>query len=153
MCLSGACVHTLLNHTREVMIVKQVGDNLLASGSSDGTIRLWNVTTGRFLRTIGNHSTFGVNAIERVSERVLASASDDTTIRLWDMETGACVRTFYGHFNKVWSLRLMSGQRLASGSADRTIKIWDLENGECLRTIVASVSENTINGLELLSES
>src|SRR5438876_11291891 len=60
----------------------------VASGSSDATIKLWDVASGRLLRTLVGHSK-GVNSIAiSPNGRSIASASEDKTIRLWDAESG-----------------------------------------------------------------
>ena len=60
----------------------------LASGSSDNTVKLWDVATGRELRTLISH-TGGVNAVAfSLDGRWLASGSSDNTVKLWDVATG-----------------------------------------------------------------
>jgi len=55
----------------------------LASGSGDKTIKLWEVATGRELRTLSGH-TYYVNSVAFSPDgKTLASGSDDRTIKLW----------------------------------------------------------------------
>jgi WD40 repeat protein len=61
---------------------------VLASGSGDYTVKLWDATTGQLLRTLIGHShqinctTFNVHG------KVLASGSSDGTVKLWEVATG-----------------------------------------------------------------
>jgi WD40 repeat protein len=60
---------------------------LLASGSADWseTIKLWEVATGREVRTLKGH-TWGVNSVAfSLDGKLLASGSADGTIKLWNI--------------------------------------------------------------------
>src|SRR5438067_4470279 len=61
---------------------------LLASGSSDNTIRLWDTATATELRALKGHTRPVLSLAFARDGRVLASGSADTTIRLWDTTTG-----------------------------------------------------------------
>jgi WD40 repeat protein len=66
---------------------------LLASASSDTTIRLWDVATGRMLRALEGHTGRVNIVVFSYDGTLLVSASDDGTIRLWDVATGALLKT------------------------------------------------------------
>ena len=64
-----------------------LSDGRLASGSDDGTIRLWDVPTGAATASLkGHHGK--VSSLCLLPDGRLASGSDDGTIRLWDVATG-----------------------------------------------------------------
>jgi WD40 repeat protein len=108
---------------------------VLASGSRDNTVKLWDVASGRELRTLIGHSG-GVNTVAfSPNGRILASASWDHTMRLWDVASGRELRTLSGH-DAVLSIAFSpDGHTLASGSWDHTIKFWDVASGGELRTL------------------
>ena len=66
----------------------------LASGSRDGTIKLWEMPGGRLLETLADHQD-DVYAVEfsRRGNR-LASASGDKTVKLWDTGSGTVCELF-----------------------------------------------------------
>jgi GTPase SAR1 family protein len=101
---------------------------MLASCSTDETIRLWEGGGGRGLRELKGHSGKVYGLAWSPDERRLCSASWDHTLRLWDAETGGVIHTLSGHEGAVncvaWS---PNGQHVASGSDDRIVRIWDPE--------------------------
>ena len=66
--------------------------NILASGSDDKSIKIWNFESGSCLLTLNGHRDF-VTALHFLGNNKLASGSKDTTIKIWDIESGACLRT------------------------------------------------------------
>ena len=98
---------------------------MLASGSDDKTIRLWDVATGERKATLKGH-TGNVYSVSFSSDgQTLASGGWDWTIRLWDTTTGRPMKTLTGHTGDVWSISFSpDGQTFASGSGDETIRLW-----------------------------
>ena len=76
----------------------------LASGSSDKTVNLWDVSTGTELRTLKGHSGWVNSVAFSPDGRTLASGSLDRTIKLWEVSTGAELRTLKGHSAVVTSV-------------------------------------------------
>ncbi|MCX7611000.1 MAG: serine/threonine protein kinase [Ignavibacterium sp.] len=108
---------------------------ILASGSGDKTIKLWDVQTGNLIRTLEGHNRWVTSVTFSPDGKILASGSVDKTIKLWDVETGELIRTLEGHNVDVWSVSFSpDGKILASGSMDNTIKLWNVETGENIKT-------------------
>ena len=104
-----------------------VGEDLLASGSNDGTIKVWNWRTGRVLRTMTSHYSSALS-LRLVGEHRLACGSEDGLISVWNLaDASAWPVELRGHTGAVRALELLEdGRRLASASDDGTVKIWRL---------------------------
>jgi WD40 repeat protein len=63
--------------------------SLLASGSNDGVIKIWDLKTQECIRTLIGHRE-GINCLTPLDGGQLASGSDDGTVIVWDLETGKC---------------------------------------------------------------
>ena len=131
---------TARGHTNNVgSLAFQPDRYLLASGSHDKTIRIWDMSdpdNPRHLRTLHGHTENVETVAWSPNGRTLASGSDDHTVRLWDPNTGSNFAVLRGHTNGVepvvWS---PNGRMLATGSYDDTIRIWNPNTGIILRIL------------------
>ncbi|MDW8071839.1 MAG: zinc-ribbon domain-containing protein [Anaerolineae bacterium] len=97
----------------------------LASGLQDGTIRLWEVASGRELSTLCGHTEAVQSVAFAPDSRLLASGSWDGTVRLWEVASGRELSTLRGHTAAVQSVAFApDGRLLASGSWDGTVRLW-----------------------------
>ncbi|KAK3821805.1 MAG: LOW QUALITY PROTEIN: quinon protein alcohol dehydrogenase-like superfamily [Benniella sp.] len=114
--------------------------SLLATGSKDRTVRLWNVDVICSKESMARHWNVGVVASWRVirdgvafspqGDR-LASASGDGTVRFWCVYEGD-VRVLYGHQTRRGPCGVRpKGDLIASGSFDKTVRLWDVKTGTC----------------------
>ena len=138
----GAELRRFEGHTGGVSSVVVLPDGRRAlSGSSDKTLRLWDLETGAELHRFAGHTSFVRSVAVLPDGRRALSGSDDRTLRLWDLEARAELRRFKGHTGWVHSVAVLpDGSRVLSGAGDRTLRLWDLETGVELRCFVGHMS-------------
>ncbi len=125
---------TLKGHTDNVNSVAFSADGqILASGSHDGTVILWDPLTGKKIKTLTGHND-SVYSVAFNSDGLLASASLDGTIILWDSITGEKYRILQ-HSGVRCVAFSPDGQILASGSQFRTVKLWHMYTSVQLQQI------------------
>ncbi|MBN3925798.1 serine/threonine-protein kinase [Nostoc sp. NMS4] len=124
--------------------VAEPNRGILASGSWDNTIKLWDVNTGKEIRTLTGHANWVNSVAFSPDGKFLASGSADCTIKLWQVNTGIEIQTFTGHSDSISSVAYsprtpvtnsQDRQLVASGSNDYTIKLWQIYTGRNIYTL------------------
>uniref|UniRef100_A0A8J7CXB3 WD40 repeat domain-containing protein n=2 Tax=Desmonostoc muscorum TaxID=1179 RepID=A0A8J7CXB3_DESMC len=145
---------TLSGHTAPVRaLALSPSGQILASGSDDKTIKLWQTTTGVLLHTLTGHRERIKSIVITPDEQTLISTSFDNTIKFWNMQTGSEVRTISEKTGVKAMLLTLDGQTLISGSGDNTIKFRNLKTRKIDRILKAETTALAItpDGKTLLS--
>ncbi|KAG0701505.1 quinon protein alcohol dehydrogenase-like superfamily [Suillus ampliporus] len=111
----------------------------IVSGSSDHTVQVWDLQTGKGLGAPLRGHTDEVCALSISPDgKYIMSGSRDKTIRVWDMETRKTLSTLLqGHTGPVRTVAMSpDGKHIVSGSDDRTVRVWDMETGESLASLL-----------------
>ena len=146
----GKCLQTLRGHGGMVQGLQFLpqGDRLV-SVSNDGTIRLWEGSTGAQLEIWkGGEDADAIQTLALHPTQPLFVTGDSRgVVKLWNWETGVCLAIASGHRNLVWSVAISpNGQWIASGSQDRTLHLWQLSPDTHELANVATFSHHTAVG-------
>ncbi|HMF15778.1 MAG TPA: WD40 repeat domain-containing protein, partial [Gemmataceae bacterium] len=126
--------HDLFGHARLVTSVAVTADGKTsASGSLDGTVKLWDTANGQILATFQGHQGPVHGVAFSPDGKKVVSAGADKTVQVWNVvggkdyvEVKKAIRTLAGHTEAVLAVAFSSdGKNIASGSADKTIILWD----------------------------
>lgn len=106
---------------------------LLAIGTTDSEIRLWQDEGGRQCLICRGHTGWVRTVAFSPDSSKLASGSSDQTVRLWNTHSGECLQVLPGHEDRIRAVAFSpEGRTLVSGSDDGTLCLWAVETGECL---------------------
>ena len=128
--------YRLKDHTASALCVAFSPDGkLLASGSQDTMVKLWDIES-RLLLGTREHGGPVTSVAFSSDGKTLASGSEDNTIKLWDVVSLELNATLTGHSNTVSSVAFSpDSMMLASVSRDGMVKLWSLQTHETMATL------------------
>ena len=110
---------------------------LVATGSSDTTVRLWRLD-GECLRVLRGHKEWVYSVAFDPMGDMLCSGAFDATLRLWNVSTGECIRIIRRagvSFHSV-AFQPRTGGYIAAASSERVVRLFRVADGEVARTLV-----------------
>jgi WD40 repeat protein len=117
-------------------------DRLLASASTDNTIRLWRLADHQLERVLQGPATAGGawSVAFTPDSHTLIAGYGDGQLREWRVADGQVVGTLSGHTATVTGVAVTAdGRQILSASADATLRVWDRRQGTLQRTITSTV--------------
>jgi WD40 repeat protein len=129
-------IKSLTGHSKDVVSAAFSADGkMLASGSSDKTIKLWNVEGKKLITNLKGDNSFINSLAFSPDGKILASGNSDNTVKLWDIKNKKLITTLKGHNSYVMSVSFSpDGKTLASGSKDKTVKLWSVKTKKNIKT-------------------
>ncbi len=127
--------------------VFSIQEQLVASASDDGTVRVWDLNAksrgddkGGQLQTLKGHTDCVKCVAFSPDGKRLLSGGDDSSIRLWDLKaknedgSGASIKSFNAPSQVTAVAFSLDGRRIVSSSSSGSLIVWDVERGERLQT-------------------
>lgn len=165
----GEAIGVLRGHRRGVWTVKfapkesQVpgsgGKGLIATGSGDKTVKIWNLSDYSCVLTLEGHSNsvlklawIPYRSIDTRDKRgpQIASAAGDGLVKVWDTSSGEAMSTLDNHTDRVWALIAHpSSGALVSGGGDSVITFWEDTTSLTLEAATTAETERVELGQKL----
>jgi katanin p80 WD40 repeat-containing subunit B1 len=107
---------------------------VVVAGSSSGTLKLWDLSQARCVRTLTGHRANASSVDFHPHGEFFVTGSRDTNVKVWDIRRKGCIQTYKGHAEGVNVVRFSpDGRWVVSGGADGVVKLWDLGAGKFMR--------------------
>jgi dipeptidyl aminopeptidase/acylaminoacyl peptidase len=128
-------VPTNINGHDTRIAISSKGD-LVAAGSPDGRVRIWDAATGELVAVLSGHTGPVRDVAFDPTGKRIASASHDQTVRVWDVAKKESIQILQGHSGWIYAVAFSpDGRFLASGATDSTARLWDTATFKLLRVL------------------
>jgi len=129
--LGGPLKAVYRGHNKPVTCVAiSRSNNLIASGSADDTIILWNIAFAHAIKCLKGHKRSITALSISTKGDLIASGSYDKTIKVWDIKSGKEVKYFSEFDEAVYSVAFSPDGKTIAGGSYKTLKIWNINSGD-----------------------
>ncbi|KAK4460761.1 Pre-mRNA-splicing factor cwf17 [Cladorrhinum samala] len=125
---SGTRIRRYVGHEEVInaMDISRRGEDMLISGSDDGTIGIWDPRTKEAVDYIETEFPITAVAMSEAGNEIY-SGGIDNDIKVWDIRKKQVVHSMLGHQDTITTLRVSpDGQQLLSYAMDSTARTWDI---------------------------
>ncbi|CAO3622495.1 unnamed protein product [Cunninghamella blakesleeana] len=136
--IPNAVGQTLKGHKENVKCVEFIGEGRTAvSGSSDNTLRIWDIETAECLDILEGHQSRIWDVSSTRQGEFIASASGDGLVKIWSLKDikGSCIADLKGHSRDVYSVKYHPNEsHVVTGGYDKTVRMFDVNTGTIVKT-------------------
>jgi WD40 repeat protein len=133
---TGQVLKKFEGHTNVASLVDSLGDantlawspdgTLLATGSADNSVRLWNVITRKEVALLEGHKAAVLSVAFTPDGRRLVSGSGDATANVWDVGQQTLIKTLAGHAGAVRAVAISpDGTTIVTAGDETSVRLWD----------------------------
>ena len=136
---TGKLLNTLSSHKGNVRSVAiSPGGETLASGSGDGTVKLWDISTGELITSLW-HSGVVTAVGFTANGRAVVGCSSDRGMKLWNIYTRQLLHRMNGTQPIAFGA---DGFRMATSGGPRYIRLWNVAQGQLLKNLAIPITNN-----------
>ena len=126
-------------HKDSIWCLCPISNKILASGSGDTTIKIWNIEDRSIMSILSGH-TKRVSVLCYVKEGVLVSGSWDKSLIIWSKSRPESSiyshrQTLTGHKSWIQGIIRLNNREIVSGDLNGDLMIWNIDQGLCIRQI------------------
>eukprot|EP00667_Euglena_gracilis_P004209 EG_transcript_4234 len=139
-------VAQLHGHTSTIeSVIFDYEEELVVSGSSGGTIKVWDLNSERMQKSFNYGHKTNVTCLDyHPFGNFFCSGSADTQVKVWDLRKKSYLQTYKGHTKQVNTLKFSpDGRWVVSGGGDGVVKLWDLTAGKQMEDFTRHSAEIT----------
>lgn len=141
-----SCISTCKGHTSSIDCIVQLYDGRIATGSSDGSVKIWSQKDYSLIATLKNENSEPIYSIHQMKNNCLIYGTEDGNFFVWDINTYQNITFIKGsHLKSIWGFMDVGSNKIVSISEDKTFKVWNIHNFKLIIRI-------NINGGMILSE-
>ena len=143
---TGSHLTTLLGHAGPILAMQFSADGTkLATGSDDGTARVWDLTDAKFpeLARFTGHEAAVTAVTISIDGTLAVSGAANNSLKVWSIADGTETKTLAGHTAPIVSLAMLpDGTAVSAG--DTSVRFWTLATGQQARTFAAPAAITTM---------
>lgn len=132
----------IIGHTGQVYSVAiDPLNKFFVTGSSDRTIKVWNLASGQLQLTLTGHIMAIRGLVMSDRHPYMFSCSEDKTVKCWDLEKNKAIRNYHGHLSSVYTIDIHpSLDLIATAGRDSSVRIWDIRTRIPVHTLTGHKS-------------
>ncbi len=124
----------------------------VASGTKNGSVKIWDVSTGKRIQTISGHNSEKIYTAAFQPDSAIITIGTKSEIQLWNVQTGDLVKTVPEPRYNVYSVKYSDdNQLIATGGESKKARLWDAQTGRFLGSFVGH--ENYIYSVDISPDS